>query len=76
MKIEEILQLVDTVSKSTLTEFKYEEGAVKLSLKKTLKTVPAEVAAEPVLTARLRRPSQSQIRPKRKQDLYPFQREK
>ena len=52
MKIEEILQLVDTVSKSTLTEFKYEEGAVKLSLKKTLKTVPAEVAAEPVLTAR------------------------
>ncbi len=52
MKIEEILQLVETVSKSTLTEFKYEEGAVKLSLKKTLKTVPAEAAAEPVLTAR------------------------
>ena len=50
MKIEEILQLVDAVSKSTLTEFKYEEGAVKLSLKKTIKTVPAEAAPEPVLT--------------------------
>ena len=43
---------METVSKSTLTEFKYEEGAVKLSLKKTIKTVPAEAAAEPVLTAR------------------------
>ncbi|WP_050641842.1 MULTISPECIES: acetyl-CoA carboxylase biotin carboxyl carrier protein [Clostridia] len=50
MKIDEILQLVDAVSKSTLTEFKYEEGAVKLSLKKTIKTVPAEAALEPVLT--------------------------
>ena len=50
MKIDEILQLVDAVSKSTLTEFKYEEGAVKLSLKKTIKTVPAEAAPEPVLT--------------------------
>lgn len=34
MKIEEILQLVDAVSKSALAEFKYEEGQVKLSLKK------------------------------------------
>lgn len=34
MKIEEILQLVDSVSKSALAEFKYEEGGVKLSLKK------------------------------------------
>ena len=50
MKIDEILQLVDAVSKSTLTEFKYEEGAVKLSLKKTIKTVPAEAAPEPLLT--------------------------
>ena len=42
MKIEEILQLVDAVSKSALTEFKYEEGAVRLSLKKTIKTAQAE----------------------------------
>lgn len=34
MKIEEILQLVDSVSNSALAEFKYEEGGVKLSLKK------------------------------------------
>ena len=34
MRIEEILQLVDSVSRSTLAEFKYEEGGVKLSLKK------------------------------------------
>lgn len=34
MKIEEILQLVDSVSNSALAEFKFEEGGVKLSLKK------------------------------------------
>lgn len=50
MKIEEILQLVDAVSKSELTEFKYEEGAVRLSLKKTIKTVPAEAEAGQVMT--------------------------
>lgn len=50
MKIEEILQLVDAVSKSELTEFKYEEGAVRLSLKKTIKTVPAEAEARQVTT--------------------------
>lgn len=49
MKIEEILQLVDAVSKSALTEFKYEEGAVRLSLKKTIKTVPAEAEAGQVM---------------------------
>lgn len=48
MKIEEILQLVESVSKSGLTEFKYEEGAVKLSLKKT--TGVMTVAAEPFAT--------------------------
>lgn len=36
MKFEQILELVDAVSKSTLTEFKYEEEGVKLSLKKTV----------------------------------------
>lgn len=44
MKIEQILQLVESVSSSTLTEFKYEEDGVKLSLKKTtdsqFQTVP------------------------------------
>lgn len=35
MKIEQILQLVEAVSGSELTEFKYEEDGVKLSLKKT-----------------------------------------
>lgn len=36
MKIEEILQLVDSVSNSALAEFKYEEGGVKLSLRKAV----------------------------------------
>lgn len=44
MKIEQILQLVESVSSSTITEFKYEEDGVKLSLKKTtdsqFQTVP------------------------------------
>lgn len=44
MKIEEILQLIDSVSSSALAEFKYEEGGVKLSLKK------AVAAGRPVLT--------------------------
>lgn len=44
MKIEEILQLVDSVSRSTLAEFKYEEGGVKLSLKKA---VAANAAVQP-----------------------------
>ena len=50
MKIEEILQLVDAVSKSALTEFKYEEGAVKLSLKKATKNAPVEAEAVQVMT--------------------------
>ena len=35
MKVEQILQLIDAVSASELTEFKYENDGVKLSLKKT-----------------------------------------
>ncbi|HJA12898.1 MAG TPA: acetyl-CoA carboxylase biotin carboxyl carrier protein [Candidatus Mediterraneibacter merdipullorum] len=35
MKVEQILELVKAVSGSELTEFKYEEEGVKLSLKKT-----------------------------------------
>ncbi len=34
MKFEQVLQLVDAVSASALTEFKYEEGGVKISMKK------------------------------------------
>lgn len=36
MKAEQILQLIQAVSDSDLTEFKYEEEGVKLSLKKTV----------------------------------------
>ena len=35
MKVEQVLELVKAVSESELTEFKYEEDGVKLSLKKT-----------------------------------------
>ena len=35
MKVELVLQLIQAVSDSELTEFKYEEDGVKLSLKKT-----------------------------------------
>lgn len=34
MKFEQVLQLVNAVSGSALTEFKYEEGGVKISMKK------------------------------------------
>lgn len=43
MKFEQVLQLVDAVSVSALTEFKYEEGGVKISMKKA-----AEGSVEPV----------------------------
>lgn len=35
MKVEQVLELIQAVSDSALTEFKYEEDGVKLSLKKT-----------------------------------------
>ena len=35
MKVDQVLQLIQAVSDSELTEFKYEEDGVKLSLKKT-----------------------------------------
>lgn len=44
MKVEQILQLIEAVSASELTELKYEEGGVKLSLKKT----DGKVAVMPV----------------------------
>lgn len=35
MKVEQVLQLIQAVSDSELTEFKYEEDGVKLALRKT-----------------------------------------
>ena len=54
MKIEQVLELVKAVSDSELTEFKYEEDGVKLSLKKTSDKIiqvqaPAAPAAAPVI---------------------------
>lgn len=42
MKYEQVEKLIDAVSKSDLTEFKFEEGGIKLSLKKEEKTVIME----------------------------------
>ena len=47
MKGEQIIELVNAVSQSVLTEFEYEEGTVKLSLRKN--SVPV-VATEAIVT--------------------------
>ena len=54
MKVEQVLELVKAVSESNLTEFKYEEDGVKLSLKKTSDRIvqvqaPAAPVAAPVI---------------------------
>ena len=54
MKVEQVLELVKAVSDSELTEFKYEEDGVKLSLKKTSDRIvqvqaPAAPVAAPVI---------------------------
>ena len=54
MKVEQVLELVKAVSDSELTEFKYEEDGVKISLKKTSDKIiqvqaPAAPAAAPVI---------------------------
>ena len=54
MKVEQVLQLIQAVSDSELTEFKYEEDGVKLSLKKTegkIVQVQTPVAAPAVVQA-------------------------
>ncbi|HJD45257.1 MAG TPA: acetyl-CoA carboxylase biotin carboxyl carrier protein [Candidatus Mediterraneibacter norfolkensis] len=54
MKVEQVLQLIQAVSDSELTEFKYEGDGVKLSLKKTegkIVQVQAPVAAPAVVQA-------------------------
>lgn len=49
MKIEQVLELVKAVSDSDLTEFKYEESGVKLSLKKASdRIVQVQAPAAPV----------------------------
>ncbi len=50
MKIEQVLELVKAVSDSDLTEFKYEESGVKLSLKKASdRIVQVQASAAPVI---------------------------
>lgn len=52
MKVEQVLQLIQAVSDSELTEFKYEEDGVKLSLKKTEgKIVQVQAPAPAVIPA-------------------------
>ena len=56
MKVEQVLELVKAVSDSELTEFKYEEDGVKLSLKKTSDKIvqvpaPAAPVAAPVIAS-------------------------
>lgn len=48
MKIEEILQLLDAVSKSEVTELDYKEGGTRLSLKKTPQAIQVVQNAQPV----------------------------
>lgn len=50
MKVEQVLELIKAVSDSELTEFKYEEDGVKLSLKKTSdKIVHVQAPAAPMM---------------------------
>ena len=54
MKVDQVLQLIQAVSDSELTEFKYEEDGVKISLKKTegkIVQVQAPVAAPALVQA-------------------------
>lgn len=48
MKFEQVLELVDAVSASALTEFKYEEGGVKISMKKASEGVVKETFFRPL----------------------------
>ena len=68
MKVEQVLELVKAVSDSTLTEFKYEEDGVKLSLKKTGDKIvqvqaPAAPLAAPVITPSVMPEAQVQAAP-------------
>ena len=54
MKVEQVLELVKAVSESDLTEFKYEEDGVKLSLKKTCDRIVPAAAPTPIRNAQAR----------------------
>ena len=67
MKVEQVLELVKAVSDSELTEFKYEEDGVKLSLKKTSDKIvqvpaPAAPVAAPVIAPAMMPAGQAQLR--------------
>ena len=51
MEIEQIIRLIETVSKSSLTEFEYKEGDVKLTLKSAPPVYTQAPAAAPVTAA-------------------------
>jgi len=51
MEIEQIIRLIETVSKSGLTEFEYKEGDVKLTLKSAPPIYAQVPAAAPVMAA-------------------------
>ena len=51
MKVEQVLELVKAVSESDLTEFKYEEHGLKLSLKKTCDRIVPVAAPAPAPVA-------------------------
>lgn len=71
MKIEQILQLVESVSSSTLTEFKYEGDGVKLSLKKT---TDGQFQAVPVIQTQAVQPVQ-QVQPLQQEQMVPAETE-
>lgn len=50
MKTEQILQLIEAVSESELTEFKYEEDGVKLNLKKAVPVTEKTVCQVPIFS--------------------------
>lgn len=43
MKLEQVLQLAEVISASSLTEFKYEENGVKISMKKLAEGAPVSM---------------------------------
>lgn len=55
MKFEQVLQLVNAVSVSALTEFKYEEGGVKISMKKAAEGNPEQGYCVPGIAGQVMR---------------------
>lgn len=58
MEMEQVLELIKTISDSPLTEFEYDANGVKIALKKEQPvTVVGQAAAQPVVTANSIEPS-------------------